>query len=73
MSTEPNANLRGFSLEEAATAIGIASNTLRLHVRRGNASVIRCGRRIIVPGAEVARILREGLPSLAAAKVGAAQ
>ena len=73
MNTEMTENFQGFSVEKAARAIGIASNTLRLHVRRGNAHVIRCGRRVIIPGAEVSRILREGLPSLATEKVGSVQ
>jgi hypothetical protein len=68
MNSEIQPSLRGFSLSEASLAIGIATNTLRLHIRRGNARVVRCGKRIIVPGTEVARILREGLPSLSSAK-----
>ncbi|NDQ55464.1 MAG: helix-turn-helix domain-containing protein [Acidipila sp.] len=65
--------LRGYTLKEAARAISISENTLRLHIKRGSAAAIHCGRRVIVPGAEVARILREGLPSLATEKVGSVQ
>jgi len=53
-----------FSIAEAAKSLGVSHWTLRMHVRRGAISVVRFGRRVLVSRAEVARIAREGLPSL---------
>jgi hypothetical protein len=43
---------------------GISVWTLRKHIAQGTVSVIKLGRRIFLSGQEIARIKREGLPSL---------
>lgn len=54
-----------YSVEEAARALGkISSWTLRKHLKRGNVSAVRIGRRLFVNAEELRRIQTEGLPSL---------
>jgi hypothetical protein len=57
-----------YSVEDAAIALGkISGWTLRKHLKRGNVSAVRIGRRLFVNSREVRRIQDEGLPSLSAA------
>ena len=56
------------SLDAAARTLSVSPWTLRAHVRLGVISVVRCGRRVLISRAEVARIVREGLPSLRAGR-----
>jgi hypothetical protein len=54
-----------YSLADASRHLGDLSIwTLRKHVFRGNVRPTRLGRRIFLSSAEIARIQREGLPSL---------
>ena len=54
------------SLDKAAEALGgISIWTLRKHVGRGNVKVTRIGRRVFLDAAELERIQKNGLPSLA--------
>lgn len=57
---------RAYDLYQLADALGMSHWTLRRHVKLGNIHVTRMGNRIRVSHEECARILREGLPSLAA-------
>lgn len=54
-----------YSIEDAARALGkISGWTLRKHLKRGNVSAVRIGRRLFVNEKELRRIQTEGLPSL---------
>ena len=54
-----------YSLADASRQLGDLSIwTLRKHVFRGNVRPTRLGRRIFLSSEEIARIRREGLPSL---------
>jgi hypothetical protein len=54
-----------YSIEDAARALGkISGWTLRKHLKRGNVSAVRIGRRLFVNAKELRRIQTEGLPSL---------
>ncbi len=56
------------SVESAAQQLGgISPFTLRRHIFLANVEVTRMGRRVFLSADEIARIQREGLPSL---KVG---
>lgn len=52
------------SIEESARNLSVSPWTVRAHIRSGEIAVVRCGRRVLVSRAEVARIAREGLPTL---------
>ena len=53
------------SLKQAAEALGgVSIWTLRKHISEGNVRVARLGRRVFLDREELARIAREGLPSL---------
>jgi hypothetical protein len=53
------------SIFEAARELGgISPWSLRKHVSQGNVQVTRLGRRVFLRADEIARIQREGLPSL---------
>ena len=54
-----------FSLEAATEPLGGVSQwTLRKHAASGSLKIVRIGKRVFVPADEIARIQREGLPSL---------
>jgi hypothetical protein len=55
-----------YSIEEAARMLGgISPWTLRKHISLGQRiRVVRLGRRVFLDAEELARIRREGLPSL---------
>lgn len=55
------------SVEDSARALSISPWSLRSHIQRGNVSPTRIGRRVLIARAELERIVREGLPSLAVA------
>jgi excisionase family DNA binding protein len=57
-------NVELLSIEESARNLSVSPWTLRAHIKRGEIAVVRCGRRVLISRAEVARIAREGLPSL---------
>jgi hypothetical protein len=62
-------NDRLFSLPEASRELGgISTWSLRKHIYQGNISPIRLGRRVTLSSREIARIRRDGLPSLDKAK-----
>jgi hypothetical protein len=55
------------ALDKAAEALGgISIWTLRKHIARGNVRVTHLGRRVFLDEGEMARIMRNGLPSLRA-------
>jgi excisionase family DNA binding protein len=49
------------SLEEAAKLLGLSKFTIRRYVSRGLLKATRCGRRIIIPIAELKRLALEGV------------
>lgn len=54
-----------FGINEAAEQLGrISPWTLRAHISKGHIHVVRIGKRIFLDADELARIRREGLPSL---------
>lgn len=54
-----------FSLEDAAGELGgISVWTLRKHIAQGTIRTVHIGRRVFLPAEEIARIQRDGLPSL---------
>jgi len=56
---------RLYSLVDASQQLGgLSIWSLRKHVFRGNVRPTRLGRRVFLSSAEIARIQREGLPSL---------
>lgn len=55
---------RLYSLGAAASWLGVSVWTLRVHARRGSLNTIRVGRRVLVPAAELRRVVKAGLPSL---------
>src|ERR1700694_5332935 len=60
---------RLYSLVDASQQLGgLSIWSLRKHVFRGNVRPTRLGRRVFLSSAEIARIQREGLPSLSDAK-----
>ena len=65
MSTH-DAGVRLHTIEDAAKEHlgGISSMTLRKHISQENVAVIRIGRRVFLSSDEIARIQRDGLPSL---------
>jgi excisionase family DNA binding protein len=67
MNDNKNPDQQSFTLDEAAEALRCSPWTLRAHLRRSNINSTRIGRLIRIPAGEVARIQRDGLPSLSAA------
>lgn len=55
---------RRYSAKEAAALLGISGNSIYAHIRVGHIKAVRLGRKIIILGEEVDRILREGAPAL---------
>jgi hypothetical protein len=54
-----------YSLADASRQLGgLSIWTLRKHVFRGNIQTTKLGRRVFLSAPEIARIQREGLPSL---------
>ncbi len=51
---------RVLRVEEAAKLLGVSAGTYYLAARRGEVPAIRIGRRIVVPGAALARLLENG-------------
>jgi excisionase family DNA binding protein len=49
---------RNFSLQEAASALGISVHTLRAWKRQGRLGYLQMGRRILIPEAEVTKLLQ---------------
>jgi excisionase family DNA binding protein len=47
----------GLSITEAAAMLGISRATLERRIQRGEVTIRRLGRRVIVPRAEVERLL----------------
>lgn len=52
------------SIEETARKLSLSPWTVRAHIRRGQISVVRCGRRVLIARLEISRIADKGLPSL---------
>jgi excisionase family DNA binding protein len=48
------------SVVEAAQALGITSHFLRQLMRKGAVRTVRIGRRVLVPAAEIRRVVAEG-------------
>jgi len=46
-----------FSVEEVANLLGLHVNTVRRAVWRGHVRAVRIGRRVLIPRAEVERLL----------------
>jgi excisionase family DNA binding protein len=47
------------TLTEAAATLGISYSMLRKLVKQGKVSIIRIGRRILIPEAEVEKLIKE--------------
>ncbi len=47
----------------AAKMTSLSPHTVRLYIRSGRLKVTRCGRRILIPVASLAELVREGAPS----------
>jgi len=47
------------SVQEAAQALGIHKNTLQKLINQGSIRVVRLGRRVLIPTAELRRLLGE--------------
>lgn len=60
-----SANPRLYSVAQAAQALAISKSTLRGHVKAGTIKPVRVGRRVLFAPAELDRIVKRGLPSLA--------
>ena len=68
MNDQP-ATLKLYSLEDASRALGGYSVwSLRKSIAQGTVRPTRLGRRVFLSSEEVARIQREGLPSLRAGR-----
>jgi excisionase family DNA binding protein len=52
----------GFSLMEAAKLTSVSTFTLRREIKRGNLKIARVGRRVVVPFAELEKLLRPQAP-----------
>jgi excisionase family DNA binding protein len=50
-----------FSVEEVAELLGLHVNTVRRAVWRGDVRAVRIGRRVLIPRAEVERLLGQPL------------
>jgi hypothetical protein len=60
-----NAEPHLYSFADAARKLGSVSvYTIHKHAAKGSIAVIRIGRRVFLSAREVARISKEGLPSL---------
>jgi len=65
---QPNSNSHPKSLltvPEVAEALSVSVSALRGWIRAGHVKPTRLGKRVLVPAAEVERVAREGLPTLA--------
>ncbi len=63
-ATIESGSRRLYSVDEAAQRHGASGWTYRAHIARGNIKVVRIGRLVRISEDELARIEREGLPSL---------
>ncbi len=50
-------------IKEAARLTSLSPHTIRWYARTGRIRSVRCGRRIIIPLAELERLAREGVPT----------
>lgn len=57
-------HLRGFSTDSAAAALDRHPEHIRRLMRLGMIQAVKVGRAWLVPADEIARILREGVPSI---------
>jgi len=56
---ESNMDKLTLSVQEAAQALGIHKNTLQKLINQGSIRVVRLGRRVLIPTAELRRLLGE--------------
>lgn len=54
---------RLFSIDGAASTLGISPWTLRLYARKGLIRTVKIGSRRLVSSAEITRVMREGIPA----------
>jgi excisionase family DNA binding protein len=47
----------------AAKLLSLSQPTIRLYVRTGRLKGTRCGRRLLIPTSELARLVQEGAPT----------
>lgn len=59
MSTSPTIDRQTFTVEEAATLLGIGRNSAYQAIARGELPALRLGRRLLVPRAALERHLAE--------------
>jgi predicted site-specific integrase-resolvase len=57
------AQKRGEGLKELSESLGVSYDSLWRATKSGALRVIRIGKRVVVPAAEIERISREGLES----------
>jgi excisionase family DNA binding protein len=61
-----NNDVRAFSKRQAERILGIHRNTLAEHLRAGTIKTVPWGKLARIPKEEIDRLLRDGLPELAA-------
>ena len=49
-------------IEEAAKLVGLSKHTIRAYIRKGKIRAVKVGRAVLVPTAELERLVREGVP-----------
>jgi excisionase family DNA binding protein len=52
---------KGHPITDASKRIGVSTFTTRRKVKEGKIRVVRVGSRVLIPGEELDRILREGI------------
>jgi excisionase family DNA binding protein len=53
---------RNYGIDEASEVFGVSSYTTRRRIKDESIRAIYIGARVLIPGEEVARVQREGIP-----------
>jgi excisionase family DNA binding protein len=53
----------GYSRKGAATQLSVSARTVDYWISKGRLKAIKLGKRVVIPGTELVRVLKEGLPS----------
>ena len=54
---------RLLGVRDAATILGLKASTIRSYIGRRKITVVRLGRRVLIPAETIEKIVNEGLPS----------